>query len=190
MAITLQAEGKRLYLLGNTYPLRDRIKALGGHWDAEKKAWWLGSGKRSEVDDLIATATSSGKEPPKADDVRLTGKCQYKGKTYFLGGASRDGTRQHLFTLPGKDGKFLDFWVDSGAIKVTKTYRPREIRHGRQTRTEYTTLGSIARFIREQEDCRERGVAVCAECGRPGDLVTDLEDGAMKHYRCCDMPSN
>jgi hypothetical protein len=30
--------------------------------------------------------------------------------------------------------------------------------------------------------------ATCAECGRGGPLVQDLEDGLMKHYRCCDIP--
>lgn len=29
---------------------------------------------------------------------------------------------------------------------------------------------------------------VCAECGRGGHLVSDLEDGLMKHWRCCDIP--
>lgn len=28
----------------------------------------------------------------------------------------------------------------------------------------------------------------CAECGRGGKLVCDLEDGLMKHYNCCDIP--
>ena len=28
----------------------------------------------------------------------------------------------------------------------------------------------------------------CAECGRGGRLVRDMEDGLMKHYNCCDMP--
>lgn len=32
------------------------------------------------------------------------------------------------------------------------------------------------------------GGNVCAECGRGGALVSDLEDGFMKHYRCCDIP--
>jgi hypothetical protein len=36
---------------------------------------------------------------------------------------------------------------------------------------------------------RGRGRAVCAECGRGGPLVEDLEDGLYKHYRCCDIPS-
>lgn len=32
------------------------------------------------------------------------------------------------------------------------------------------------------------GGDTCAECGRGGALVEDLEDGLMKHYRCCDIP--
>lgn len=28
---------------------------------------------------------------------------------------------------------------------------------------------------------------VCAECGRPGPLVADLEDGLLKHRNCCDI---
>lgn len=32
------------------------------------------------------------------------------------------------------------------------------------------------------------GRRVCADCGRSGKLVQDMEDGLYKHYRCCDMP--
>lgn len=28
----------------------------------------------------------------------------------------------------------------------------------------------------------------CAVCKQPGHLVRDLEDGELKHYRCCDIP--
>ena len=34
---------------------------------------------------------------------------------------------------------------------------------------------------------RKYGGNVCAECGRGGPLVSDLEDGLMKHRRCCDI---
>jgi hypothetical protein len=37
---------------GNTYPIRDAIKALGGKWDAARKAWIvppLSMRERSEV---------------------------------------------------------------------------------------------------------------------------------------------
>lgn len=35
---------------------------------------------------------------------------------------------------------------------------------------------------------RQASGPTCCECGRPGRLVRDLEDGGMKHYRCCDIP--
>lgn len=52
-----------------------------------------------------------------------------------------------------------DFWVDAAAVTICP---PR------------------------QRDGEDDGV--CAECGRGGHLVADLEDGLLKHYNCCDIP--
>lgn len=38
-------------------------------------------------------------------------------------------------------------------------------------------------------DSPRSGGRCCAECGRGGLLIQDLEDGQMKHYNCCDIPS-
>jgi hypothetical protein len=35
---------------------------------------------------------------------------------------------------------------------------------------------------------RSAGGGTCAECGRGGSLVEDMEDGLMKHRGCCDIP--
>lgn len=32
MNIELKEEGKRVYLLGNTFAIKDRLKEAGGHW--------------------------------------------------------------------------------------------------------------------------------------------------------------
>lgn len=37
MAITIERQGQRVYLAGDTYAVRDRIKAMGGHVRAEGK---------------------------------------------------------------------------------------------------------------------------------------------------------
>lgn len=29
------------YLIGNTYPIKDQIKSLGGRWNSEKKCWMI-----------------------------------------------------------------------------------------------------------------------------------------------------
>ena len=48
---------------------------------------------------------------------------------------------------------------------------------------EGVTLASIG----SSNTGKSRGGAVCAECGKGGALVADLEDGMMKHRRCCDI---
>ena len=61
-----------------------------------------------------------------------------------------------------------------------------------ETKTE--TVGSIfwsndaVALATITKDTKTAGRNLCAECGRPGSLVYDMEDGLMKHYRCCDMP--
>lgn len=85
-----------MLITGNTYPVREEIKALGGKWNAGSKGWDVPEENAAKAKALVAA------QPPK---------------------------------------------------------EPR-------------TAGSRA----------------CAECGRGGALVQDMEDGLMKHYGCCDMP--
>lgn len=49
------------------------------------------------------------------------------------------------------------------------------------------SICSVARQTAGGEPKRG-GRDVCCECGRPGKLVSDLEDGLMKHVNCCDIP--
>ena len=43
---------------GNTYPVKDQIKALGGKWDAKAKAWMVPDRKAEEAMALVASATA------------------------------------------------------------------------------------------------------------------------------------
>lgn len=52
MSITLQTEGRRTYLAGDTYPHRDAIRNIGAHWDAARKMWW--TAKREQAETLAA----------------------------------------------------------------------------------------------------------------------------------------
>ena len=38
--ITIEKTGRRYYLQGNTYPIKDQLRAAGAHWDREERAWW------------------------------------------------------------------------------------------------------------------------------------------------------
>ena len=41
---------------GNTYPVKDAIKALGGRWDADAKGWRVPADKAAEAQALVAGA--------------------------------------------------------------------------------------------------------------------------------------
>ena len=36
-------------ITGNTYPVKDQIKALGGRWNADQKAWMVPEDKAGEA---------------------------------------------------------------------------------------------------------------------------------------------
>ena len=38
--VQISKEGRRYYLLGNTYAIKDALRAAGAKWDRERGAWW------------------------------------------------------------------------------------------------------------------------------------------------------
>jgi hypothetical protein len=53
MTVTIEKEGRRHYITGDTYPFRGKLKAAGCHWDAGRQAWW--TSKRDVAEQLVAT---------------------------------------------------------------------------------------------------------------------------------------
>lgn len=181
--------GARVYITGDTYSIKAKLKEIGCHWDGDRRQWWIGAAKAPLIDGVIER--SADEPPPKEDldSAKVYAKVEYKGRNYYQLARSRDGLKRRLVSLDGK----VDFWGDDGECRVVKEYHPREAfrgygRGGRQT--EYTTLGSIRRFVEREGRNRAAGGAVCAECGTSGELIRDLEDGLMKHRRCCDIPES
>ena len=74
MTITLRDEGKRIYFAGNTFPAKDQIKALGGRWDADAKAWWVGAARRAEA---VALIVEIGAEQNRAADALVAAAATY-----------------------------------------------------------------------------------------------------------------
>lgn len=172
MGVALQQDGRRIYITGDTYSLKDRIKGMGGHWDGDRRCWWVGSAKKSEAEALVSTAASTPAQPKeeKPDDIRIVGKARYKGRNYYVRwyGQTKRGYACRLVTLDAK----IDFWATcaepyvndrdhdgSGDVAViVKTYEPREYRG----RYEYMTLGSMRRFMEEVKRDKETGT--CSLC--------------------------
>lgn len=197
MGIVAEKVGTRIYLTGNTFAVKDKIKSIGGHWDGDRKAWWVGSAKANEAQQLIESLAGNATTAPAGErtaqdpsEIRLTGKGEYKGRTYYLGSRTRDGLKVRCLTLPGADGKFLDFWAAVSEVRVVKTYQSREVWDGRRysnrTVTKYTTLGSIADFVKESR----RDEAQIKAGHIPAGYCVDLEDGCVKRHSECDMPSD
>lgn len=44
---------------GNTYPVKDQIKALGGRWDAAAKGWRVPADRAAEAQRLAGGATAA-----------------------------------------------------------------------------------------------------------------------------------
>ena len=58
--ITVTKEGRRVWIdIPFGSPAKDKIKALGAHWDATRKQWWIGSGKADEVHQIADEANAS-----------------------------------------------------------------------------------------------------------------------------------
>lgn len=182
ISIATEKVGARIYVTGNTFAVKDRLKAAGCHWDGERKQWWIGVAKADKISGIVGQL--DGAEAPKEslDDRRVYAKVQYKGRTYYVVGES--GDRCRLTVLDGS----LDFWTDKSACSLLKEYTPREVWDGRRysgkTVTQYTTLGSLRDFI---ADCREADKAIAA--GEvPDGYAIDHEDGAIKRISECDIP--
>ena len=185
MTISIQTEGRRTYIAGNTYAVRDQIRAIGAHWDSGRKMWW--TAKRAEAEALIArlgtieqsTAPAAGQSNSKAPrdglDSIVAGRVEYKGKTYYLAGRTERG-RTHYDDQVGpvrtQDGaKYLlyfrdgssQFWAAASEVKIVKGYdRPQTISGLKQF---------AARAKQDEADGVDNGWRGngCSECRRIGD---------------------
>lgn len=48
-------------ITGNTYPVKDQIKAMGGRWNADQKAWMVPEDKADEAKALVAGGAKPAK---------------------------------------------------------------------------------------------------------------------------------
>ncbi len=188
-SIRIEREGRRVYFGGDTFAAKDRIKDLGGKWDAESRRWWVGSTKLAQAEALVASLAGDGAPAPEdLSSARVYARVEYKGRSYYVIAESETSGRCRLTTLE----MVAPFWVQMSECKLVKTYTPREVRTGFRgaTRTEYQTLGGIAAFVARERKAEKAGEPACPCCGRRGPLIHDLEDGIDKCFSCCDIPAD
>jgi hypothetical protein len=174
MKLEINKAGRRYYLLGNTYELRNRLRIAGCKWDGEKKAWWT---RNATVAAQLADSNSDSSTDSLSSDTTIAGKASYKGREYLLlwEGETRCGPAAKLAF---RDGTKV-FWT-KGEYTVTKRYRtsPEPMTFGRlqRLRSEYTSA---------KHDGHDSGISdgrryECPECGEyvvRGDGSTCWETG-------------
>lgn len=186
MAATIQIGteklGTRVYVTGNTYPIKAELKSAGCHWDGDRKLWWIGAAKAESIAAIVGGM--NGKEAPKEDldGKRIYAKVSYKGRNYYV---IAEGTEKVRLTV--LDGS-IDFWADRGLCELVKRYevRTRFGGYGRGQVEVYQTLGSMRRFIAESRQADKQ----IAAGEIPDGYCVDNEDGMVKRRSECDMPAD
>jgi hypothetical protein len=180
--IGIERVGTRVYVTGYTYPIKDRLKAIGCHPERGQDGqwrWWIGASKLAQLEAALDAAADGPAGPEDTDRVRLYGKAEYRGRTYYVRALKQDETAARLISLDGK----VDFWKEIGdgpdRARIVKRYPARQVGQGRYGRTEYTTLGSLRRFIARQADPATAS-GRCTECdhwGPVGETCKDCGEG-------------
>ena len=47
---------KMILVTGNTYPVKDKLRALGARWDAESRGWLVPASKHGQATSIVASA--------------------------------------------------------------------------------------------------------------------------------------
>lgn len=154
--MTIEQVGARLYIANSPYSIKDRLKSIGCHWDADRRQWWIGQAKRAELEAIISSSSATEPKerytPPTAEELAkkpCTGKAEYKGRTYYVVGHSR-GTAKYLLTVLDCS---ISFWVPTSDCRITKTYPAREYKG----RTEHQTVGGIRAFVEREKRAKAEG---------------------------------
>ena len=85
--ITIAREGRRSYIAGNTFPVKEQIKAAGAHWDSGRRAWWIGS--HETATQLVATLMTS----PAPQEARTPVRNAVPRQWQSMRGYGADGSR-------------------------------------------------------------------------------------------------
>jgi hypothetical protein len=76
-------------ITGNTYPVKDALKALGGRWNADRKAWMVPADKADEARKLVegapakSSSSSSGDRSSKRRYFANCADCGARSQGYY-----------------------------------------------------------------------------------------------------------
>jgi hypothetical protein len=190
MTITIDKQGRRFYLRGDTYAVRSGLKGAGAKWDPDTRCWY--TGRQATADAIVAefggsTAVAAAAVTPATAD-RLTdsspivGRAKYKGREYLLvwEGNTRRGPSAKLAFL---DGSSI-FWTAPGTYEVTKYYQTRE-RYGRDEPMTFGRLSRLRDEFRDQKQAAEQQTVV----GERSDIQVEYTASRQDRKPACTLGS-
>ena len=80
----------RVAIRGNTYPVRNQLKELGGKWDAENRAWMVPSDRADEARKLVENAAKDAPRVPLPTKCRVCGVRASRYDKIYRSGECRD----------------------------------------------------------------------------------------------------
>lgn len=89
--IQVETRGRRVYLIGNTFSIKDQLKALGFAFDGQERAWWVSTTKyatiKGKVEALLQPAAPASVSAPDQEEVVAPGiKAVWRdGRVYVTG---------------------------------------------------------------------------------------------------------
>lgn len=171
MTITIESRGRRHYLVGNTFAIKDRLRAAGFHFDGDNRAWW--TSKRELTESLAGSAPAvQPRDDARGLDTDVIGRAEYKGRSYYVIWEGQT-QRGYAAKLVFRDGS-KTFWANGGEYQITKRYQNKKTIKDLQ---EYAQAAREGRDLAEEKAIRTNR---CRECGGP--LVNAKRHAAMDGY--------
>lgn len=84
----IQTHKNKMKISGNTYPVREQLKALGGKWVADEKAWEVPDANGAQAQALVASAPVSQRRSFSGGQTKRCWEC---GCSFTYGDAKRNG---------------------------------------------------------------------------------------------------
>lgn len=137
MKITLLEEGTRVYLVGNTYPLKEILYSVGCRLDLTRKMMWIGLERKYLVEGILKSHPSTKLPEDKkfARGTAIAGEGKYKGRTYYIAGTAIKGlipAEDRVVLLQSNNGSRLllcskddvfSFWAEREKVQIIKSYK-------------------------------------------------------------------
>jgi hypothetical protein len=81
--LTTVIDDRQVLITGNTYPVREAIKALGGRWDKRAQGWLVPPSMAAKAWELVDNAPAAAPRRPRREDRYVSHIYNIGGQEYY-----------------------------------------------------------------------------------------------------------